>query len=77
MEENDTKGFYKNDEGQLLYGPNFVISSWYDLRKETKDQHTYPIDGWYWFDSEEDAREFFNMPKPDINNIGPYNAGNL
>ena len=77
MEENDTKGFYKNDEGQLLYGPNFVISSWYDLRKETKDQHTYPIDGWYWFDSEELAREFFNLPKPNIDNIGDFNAGNL
>lgn len=77
MEENDTKGFYKNDEGQLLYGPNFVISSWYDLRKETKDQHTYPIDGWYWFDSEKLAREFLNLPKPNIDNIGDFNAGNL
>lgn len=77
MEENNTAGFYKKEDINLWYGPNFVISSWYDLRKETKDQHTYPIDGWYWFDSEEEAREFFNMPKPDINNIGPYNAGNL
>jgi hypothetical protein len=77
MEENNTKGFYKNDEGQLLYGPNFVISSWYDLRKETKDQYTYPIDGWYWFDSEESARQFFNLPKPNIDNMGDFNAGNL
>jgi hypothetical protein len=21
--------------------------------------YEYPVDGWYWFDSEEDAREFF------------------
>jgi len=66
MEENNTAGFYKNDHGDLLYGPNFVISSWYDLRKETKDNHQYPIDGWYWFDSEELARDFFNLPKPNL-----------
>jgi hypothetical protein len=37
----------------------------YQLYKETKDQHNYPIDGWYWFDTEEEARLFFNLPKID------------
>ena len=55
-EENiDTSGFYKNEDGHLLYGPNFVLNANYELRRETRGQHTYPVDGWYWFDSEEEA----------------------
>lgn len=53
----DTSGFYKNDNGTLLFGPNFVLNKNYELRRETKDQHKYPIDGWSWFDSHEDAEE--------------------
>ena len=59
MEE--TQGFYKNDGGTLLYGPNFVLNANYELRKETKDDHTYPVDGWYWFDSEGAARDHFGI----------------
>ena len=56
-----TEGFYKLD-GDLLYGPNFVLNANYELRRDTKDQHTYPIDGWYWFDSDAEARVFFGLP---------------
>jgi hypothetical protein len=58
---NTTAGFYKL-EGKLLYGSDFALNANYELRKETKDEHTYPTDGWYWFDSEEEARTFFNLP---------------
>jgi len=57
----DTSGFYKLD-ADLLYGPNFVINANYELRRETHDQQTYPIDGWSWFDSDEEARLFFSLP---------------
>lgn len=59
MEEEiqDTSGFYKNDNEYLLFGPHFVLNANYELRRETHDQHTYPVDGWYWFDSEEQAKE--------------------
>lgn len=55
----DTSGFYKNNEGELLYGPNFVFGPFgqYTLKKETKDDYTYPVEGWYWFDSEVEAKE--------------------
>jgi hypothetical protein len=52
----DTSGFYKDENGELIYGPNFVLNKNYELRKETHDQHTYPVDGWYWFDSETEAK---------------------
>ena len=65
---NNTSGFYKLD-GILLYGPNFVLNANYELRKETKDQYTYPIDGWYWFDSEEEAYVFFGVePQTETDN---------
>ena len=50
-----TQGFYKKDGDTLLYGPNFVLNENYELRAETKDQYTYPVDGWSWFDSKEEA----------------------
>ena len=57
MEEEilDTSGFYKNDNGTILFGPNFVLNANYELRRETHDQHNYPIDGWFWFDTEQEA----------------------
>jgi len=57
----DTSGFYKLD-GSLLYGPNYVLNADYELRRETRDDHSYPVDGWYWFDTEDEARLFFSLP---------------
>lgn len=66
-------GFYKVDEtsGELLSGPNFVYGPFLDyvLLAEEKDEYltlgVLPIDGWYWFDTDEQAREFFGAPSPD------------
>ena len=58
---NDTSGFYKLD-GELLYAPNYVLNANYELYKDQHESYTYPVDGWYWFDSELEAREFFNFP---------------
>jgi hypothetical protein len=58
----NTSGFYKKDGINLLYGKNFVLNSAYELRRETKDQHTYPVDGWKWFDNEKSARTEYNIP---------------
>lgn len=59
----DTSGFYKLD-GDVLFGPNFVLNSSYELRRATKDEHTYPTDGWYWFDSQAEAYGFFGVDLP-------------
>ena len=62
----DTSGFYKNDDGYVLHGPHFVLGPYgsFELRVETKDTHTYPTDGWYWFDSREEAYNFFGLDLP-------------
>jgi len=56
-------GFYKIDyTGELLYAPNFVEHKDYQLYAHLQQLHTYPVDGWHWFDSEEEARLHFNLP---------------
>ena len=62
----DTSGFYKNDNGFLLYGKYYVLSGSYNLYREQKEEYNYPYNGWYWFDSEELAIEYFGLPKPII-----------
>lgn len=57
MDDIDTSGFYKRDGDGLIYGPNYVLNKDYELRRESKNQHEYPVDGWSWFDSEEEAEK--------------------
>jgi len=45
----------------LNHAPNFVVSSLYELRRENKDAYQYPVYGWFWFDSEEEAKAFFDI----------------
>lgn len=61
MNEN-TCGFYKLENSVLLYGPNSVLNANYELYREERDKYEYPVDGWTWFDSEEEARLSFGLP---------------
>ncbi len=54
--------FFKVD-GDLLEAPNSVFGADYLLLADHKDDYTLPVEGWYWFDSEDEARVFFNLPK--------------
>jgi hypothetical protein len=58
--QEDTSGFYKKDNGILLFGPNDIVSKDYSLFRESKDKHQYPTDGWYWFNSEQEAKNKLN-----------------
>ena len=53
--------FYKKHEEELIVAPNFVYNSEYELRSEQHTDYTYPVDGWYWFDTLDDAMA--GMPK--------------
>ena len=63
---NYTNGFYKNDGGTLLYASKFVINKNYELHIEQKDTYTYPVVGWYYFNTLEAACIFFEL------DITPY-----
>ena len=45
-----TAGFYKLEDDNWQYAPNFVDAPNYQLLKENKDSYTYPVDGWEWYD---------------------------
>jgi hypothetical protein len=71
-----TSGFYLSD---LTYAPNWVLAPGYELLRSAKDSYTYPVQGWYWFNSLGEACEFFGVPVPDEFNQGteflPSNGG--
>jgi hypothetical protein len=58
------EGFYKLD-GESLLCSELVCGPTYMLIASEHATYEYPVDGWYWFDSEEDAREFFGLPLAD------------
>lgn len=58
----ETSGFYKYEEGgELQFAPNFVEGPGFGLYRETHAENTYPVEGWYWFEGEEEARVFFGI----------------
>lgn len=64
-----TAGFYKLHKDALGWGPNFVENATYALYKENKDDYTYPVDGWYWFESLEEAQNFFGIEPEEESEI--------
>lgn len=65
-ERQKDSGFYKVDPDgvTLLYGRFYVLNANYELWRDQKDTYTYPIDGWSWYESEAQARDILNCPKP-------------
>jgi hypothetical protein len=62
----DSSGFYKLYQGEdstmeLSHAPNFVYAPNYTLLKENKDNYEYPVDGWSWFDSQEQAEQHYGI----------------
>jgi hypothetical protein len=60
-----TAGFYKYESQTLHYGPNYVYDENYALVKEHIESYlagdVFPVDGWYWFDSREEALAYFGI----------------
>lgn len=61
----DTSGFYHKEmkvrAGLFVYGPG------YTLLKDDKDTYTYPVSGWEWFDSAQDAVTKLDLDLKDFN----------
>lgn len=55
------EGFYYNDNGSLIYAANEVCDAGFHLVKEDHATYSYPVFGWYWFDSEAEAKAFFGL----------------
>jgi hypothetical protein len=58
----ETSGFYKMDEEVLQYAQNFVCGPGFDLDRSQKDSYSYPVEGWTWYDSVDEARVANGLP---------------
>ena len=55
-------GFYRYEqEKDYFWHANTVHAPSFTLRREEKDTYDLPIGGWYWFDSPQEACEFFGV----------------
>lgn len=45
----NTSGFYKFEDDNWQYAPNFVYGPGYELLRENKDTYQYPVEGWSWY----------------------------
>lgn len=61
----NTRGFYKYQEEVLYYAPNAVYNANFNLFIQDFESYTYPVDGWYFFEDESLAREFYGLPAED------------
>ena len=48
-------GFYRYDDDNILYGSDNIFGAGYMLLAEFKDTYNYPVEGWYWFDTPQEA----------------------
>jgi len=53
-------GFYKYEQPTLLNGTT-VLDMHYELHANNHAEYEYPVDGWYWFESREEATQFFGI----------------
>lgn len=62
---NMKSGFYTVSKGRLVYAPNGVTSISIHLLASEHANYTYPVEGYYWFDTPEEACSFFNLDIKD------------
>ena len=65
--------FYKRENNELHAAPLFVSGPGLDLTAENKDQHSYPVEGWYWFDTLDEAMAALKS-EPELTPIQRNNA---
>lgn len=53
--------FYKLIEDTLSYGPIVQFPDGITLHIDITDLSTLPYEGWYYFETEEEAKNFFNI----------------
>ena len=65
----NTSGFYKKDQDEILYAAVFVQGPDVLLVRQERENYTYPVDGWNWFDSQEEAYSAYGLPLPEDQSV--------
>ena len=60
-------GFYALIDDELSFGQMVSFADGTVIVLELKDTYTYPVEGWYYFDTELEAKQFFNLPIEQAN----------
>lgn len=56
--------YFKKESGQVV-SADFVTGDGFDLNPANHAEYAFPVDGWYWFESLDDAiNAFANGPNP-------------
>lgn len=58
----NTSGFYRKELFELLFAGNFVHTPNNSLVRDLAHTYSYPVDDWHWFDSAQEAHDFFGLP---------------
>ena len=53
--------FYKYTDEQLLVGDIIAFPDGSILVLQDKDSYTFPVNDWYYFETEEEAKNFFKI----------------
>ena len=56
--------FYKYVDEQLSQTNSIMFPDGNFLTLDTVDNHVFPVEDWYYFATEEEAKIFFNVPFP-------------
>lgn len=72
----DTSGFYKLGNGELLFAPNAVNGPGFSLHRDNPDDRLAQQGGWQWFDSDASAYTYWGISptNPPGNTITPLQA---
>jgi hypothetical protein len=62
----NTSGFYKKELFELLFAANFVYTPNNQLIRDLAHTYTYPVDGWTWFDSAQQAYNYYGLPYTEV-----------
>ena len=52
----------QNSSGGFFVAPKFVQGDNYELSEAGHAANSYPVDGWYWFTTAQEAYDFFGIP---------------
>jgi hypothetical protein len=64
------QGFYKKDNNEILFG-TIINGRNYSLTLEDKDSYQYPVDGWIYAESLDNAISYFAS---NTDNISPFDV---
>ena len=61
LENNIVCQRFFNVKDHVIESKNSISSFGFELKEEDKDKYTYPINGWYYFETREEALEKLNI----------------